>query len=114
MKKLMLLCAAALCFAALTFSMMVACVKLLGSGYSPMQVLLMRYVFGLAFCLPLFWREGSALWRTERPMGHVIRAIYGLLSTFAMFYAVTRMPIATATGRLGARSSSTPTRWCRF
>lgn len=88
---------AALCFAALTFSMMIACVKLLGPDYSPLQVLLMRYVFGLAFCLPLFWREGSGLWRSERPWGHVIRAIYGLLSTFAMFYAVTRMPIATAT-----------------
>ena len=88
---------AVICFASLTFSMMVACVKLLGAGYSPLQVLLMRYVFGLGLALPLLWREGSRLWRTDRPAGHVIRAIYGLLSTIAIFYAVTRMPIATVT-----------------
>lgn len=88
---------AAICFASLTFAMMIACVKLLGTGYSPMQVLLMRYVFGLGIALPFLWREGSKLWRTERPFGHVIRACYGLLSTFAIFYAVTRMPIATVT-----------------
>ena len=88
---------AAICFASLTFAVMIACVKLLGAGYSPMQVLLMRYVFGLALALPLLWREGAELWRTDRPFGHVIRAGYGLLSTFAIFYAVTRMPIATVT-----------------
>lgn len=88
---------AMICLAALTFAAMFACVKLLGSGYSPLQVLLMRYGFGLTFSLPLLWRAGPALWRTDRPLGHVIRAGYGLVSTFAMFYAVTRMPIATAT-----------------
>lgn len=86
-----------ICFAALMFAAMFACVKLLGSGYSPLQVLLMRYGFGLALSLPLLWRDGSALWRTDRPFGHVVRACYGLISTFAMFYAVTRMPIATVT-----------------
>ncbi len=60
---------AALCFAALTFSMMIACVKLLGAGYSPLQVLLMRYVFSLALALPLLWRERASLWRSERPGG---------------------------------------------
>ncbi len=88
---------AVICFASLMFSMMVACVKLLGAGYSPLQVLLMRYAFGLTLSLPLLWRSGSELWRTERPVSHVVRAIYGLIATFAMFYSVTRMPLATAT-----------------
>jgi drug/metabolite transporter (DMT)-like permease len=88
---------AMVCAASLTFAVLFACVKLLGSGYSPFQVLLMRYSFGLALSLPLLWRAGSALWRTDRPFSHVIRACYGLASTFAMFYAVTRMPIATVT-----------------
>ena len=87
----------AICCASLTFSMMLACVKLLGAGYSPFQVLLMRYIFGLALSLPLIWRDGAALWQTERPMGHVIRALYGFASTFAIFFAVTRMEIAPVT-----------------
>ncbi len=85
------------CVASLTFAMMFACVKLLGAGYSPFQVLLMRYGFGLALSMPLLWRAGPALWQTDRPFSHLIRAGYGLASTFAMFYAVTRMPIATVT-----------------
>jgi drug/metabolite transporter (DMT)-like permease len=86
-----------LCFASLTFAMMIACVKQLGAGYSPLQVLLMRYAIGLAISLPFLWRQGSVLWRTDRPVGHAVRALYGLVATFAAFYAVTRMPIATAT-----------------
>ena len=86
-----------ICCASLTFSMMLACVKLLGDGYSPFQVLLMRYVFGLGLSLPLLWREGADLWRTPKPMGHAVRALYGLASTFAIFFAVTRMEIATVT-----------------
>lgn len=88
---------ATLIFGGLTFSMMFACVKLLGAGYSPLQVLLMRYGIGLALVLPFIWRAGSGLWRSERPFSHLIRASYGLGSTFLMFYAVTRMPIATVT-----------------
>ena len=88
---------AMVCFASLTFAVLFACVKLLGAGYSPFQVLLMRYGFGLALSLPLLWRTGPALWRTDRPFSHVIRACYGIASTFTMFYAVTRMPIATVT-----------------
>lgn len=86
-----------ICFAALTFSVLFAIVKLLGSGYSPLQVLLMRYGIGLAVSLPFLWRSGPSLWQTHRPFGHAIRAFYGLASTFCLFYAVTRMPIATAT-----------------
>ena len=85
------------CVASLTFAMLFACVKLLGSGYSPFQVLLMRYGFGLALSLPLLWRAGPTLWQTDRPFSHLIRACYGIASTFTMFYAVTRMPIATVT-----------------
>ncbi len=86
-----------ICCASLFFAMLFACVKLLGAGYSPFQVLLMRYIIGLAVSLPFLWRTGPALWQTDRPFGHVLRAVYGLAATFAMFYAVTRMPIATVT-----------------
>ena len=88
---------AMVCVASLTFAMMFACVKLLGAGYSPFQVLLMRYGFGLALSMPLLWRAGPALWQTDSPFSHLIRAGYGIASTFTLFYAVTRMPIATVT-----------------
>jgi drug/metabolite transporter (DMT)-like permease len=85
------------CFASLTFAMLFACVKLLGSGYSPLQVLLMRYGIGLAFSMPFLWRAGPALWQTGEPFAHVVRALYGLASSFSLYFAVTRMPIATVT-----------------
>ncbi len=85
------------CFAAFTFAALFACVKLLGSGYSPLQVLFLRYGFGLAVSLPFLWRMGPQLWQTKRPFGHAVRAFYGLASSMALYYAVTRMPIATVT-----------------
>ena len=68
---------ATVCFASLTFAVLFAGVKLLGSGYSPFQVLLLRHGLGLVLSMPLLWRTGPALWRTDRPFSHVIRACYG-------------------------------------
>lgn len=88
---------ALVCLAALTFSMLFACVKFLDGRYPPMQVLLLRYAIGLALSLPLVLRAGHAAWRTQRPFGHAVRAAYGLISTVILFYAVSRMPLATVT-----------------
>ena len=88
---------ALVCVAALTFSAMFAAVKFLDGRYSPMQVLLLRYGIGFVLSLPFILRAGAGAWRTSRPGAHAVRATFGLVSTVLMFYAVTQMPLATAT-----------------
>lgn len=85
------------CAAALSFAVIFAAVKFLGSGYSPIQVLFLRYAIGLVIGLPFLLRIGRTAWKTDHPQSHVLRAIWGILSTLCMFYAVTRMPLATVT-----------------
>ena len=88
---------ALVCVASLSFSLIFAAVKFLGAGYSPFQVLMLRYAIGLAIALPFVLRIGRSAWTTARPRSHVLRATWGVLSTLCMFFAVTRMPLATIT-----------------
>lgn len=85
------------CLSSFTFALMFAGVKFLDGRYSPLQVLLLRYAIGLLVSLPLVLRAGRRAWTTSRPMAHGIRALYGLVSTVLIFFAVTRMPLATVT-----------------
>lgn len=85
------------CLSSFTFAVMFAGVKFLDGRYSPLQVLLLRYAIGLLVSLPLVLRAGRRAWATNRPLAHGIRALYGLISTVLIFYAVTRMPLATVT-----------------
>ncbi len=85
------------CLSSLTFAVLFAGVKYLDGRYSPVQVLFLRYSIGFAVSLPLIMRLGRGVWRTTRPAAHGVRALYGLISTLLMFYAVTQMPLATAT-----------------
>lgn len=85
------------CLSSLTFAVMFAGVKFLDGRYSPLQVLLLRYAIGFVVSLPLVLRAGRRAWSTDRPIAHGIRALYGLVSTVLIFYAVTRMPLATVT-----------------
>ncbi len=85
------------CLSSFTFAMLFACVKHLDGRYSPLQVLLLRYAIGLVVSLPWVLRAGRGAWTTDRPLAHGARALYGVISTVLLFYAVTRMPLATVT-----------------
>jgi len=85
------------CLAAFTFAILFALVKGLDGRFHPMQVLLMRHGIGFALSLPFVLRAGRQAWVTDRPGAHALRAVYGLVSTVLLFYAVAHMPLATAT-----------------
>ena len=85
------------CVSSFTFAVMFAGVKYLDGRYSPLQVLLLRYGIGFLVSLPLVLRAGRRAWVTDRPVAHGIRALYGLISTVLIFYAVTQLPLATVT-----------------
>ncbi len=82
--------------ATLLFSGMNATAKALGTGYSALQLIFFRNLFALLpLGLALLRRGSLADLRARRPLGHILRAMAGLTSLAAYFYAFPRLPLAT-------------------
>ena len=79
------------------FSMADATAKWLTASYAPMQIVCLRYVFGLIPVGLLVWRQGGlrAL-RTERPLAHVVRAFLIFSALVALFTGLRHLPLAEA------------------
>ncbi len=84
-------------FAVLCFSIADVTAKWLGASYAPLQIVFLRYLFGLLPVAFLVWRLGGldAL-RTERPLAHLLRALLIFSALLALFTGLTRMPLAEA------------------
>ncbi len=80
------------------FTVMAAMAKALGQRLDSFQVAFFRCVFGFAFLLPFLIRAGglTAL-RTRVPYLHGGRALTGVVAMMCGFYAITHLPLATAT-----------------
>jgi len=81
----------------LGFSVMAVLIKLLSRDLDPFQIVLFRCAVGLAVLAPLVARAGPSILRTDAPLLHVGRAMAGLTAMFCGFYAITHLPLATAT-----------------
>ncbi len=83
--------------AVLFFSIMDATAKWLGQDYQPVQIVFLRFVFGLLPVALFVWRGGglSAL-RTRRPGLHALRALLIFFALFTFFSGLPRMPLADA------------------
>jgi drug/metabolite transporter (DMT)-like permease len=71
-------------------------VKLLGQRLSPFEVAFFRCLFGLLVLVPFLagtrsYRIGGSPWM------HLLRALVGVSGMFCGFYAITYLPLATAT-----------------
>jgi drug/metabolite transporter (DMT)-like permease len=84
--------------AAMLFACAAACVKALQGGIPLAQVVLARSVFALPVMLPLVWRAGGwqAL-RTNNPMGHAGRILWGLIGMAGAFHGYATLPLASVT-----------------
>ena len=84
--------------AAMLFACAAACVKALQGGIPLAQVVLARSVFALPVMLPLVWRAGGwqAL-RTNNPMGHSGRILWGLIGMAGAFHGYATLPLASVT-----------------
>jgi drug/metabolite transporter (DMT)-like permease len=84
--------------AAMLFACAAACVKALQGGIPLAQVVLARSVFALPVMLPLVWRAGGwqAL-RTNKPMGHAGRILWGLIGMAGAFHGYATLPLASVT-----------------
>jgi len=84
--------------AAFGFSIMGALVKVLGQRFDSFQIAFFRNLFGFATLLPMIWAAGGLrVMRTPYPGRHLVRILTGIAAMVTNFYALTHLPLATAT-----------------
>jgi drug/metabolite transporter (DMT)-like permease len=79
------------------FGIAAALIKLLTTDYSIFEIAFFRNCFGL---VPAFWisrRLGPAGFKSARPLSHLARGFYGILSMFLIFHAYSLIPLPDAT-----------------
>jgi len=81
--------------ASLLFATMGVCVKLASSGYTPGEIMFYRGVIGAVLMWLLAWHRGVSL-RTQVPATHFWRSLSGVIAMFLWFYALGKLPVATA------------------
>ena len=83
-------------FAAFTFALMGAGVKLASAYYSTAEIVFCRGMIGMLFVIGLILTKGGSL-KTPLPRQHMIRSGIGVISLWLWFYSFTLLPVATAT-----------------
>ncbi|MEB3333308.1 MAG: DMT family transporter [Synechococcaceae cyanobacterium] len=81
---------------ALFFSLMSVCVKRVGHRIPVQEVVLVRALVSVALSLLLLRQAGVAPWGNRRAL-LVLRGLLGSLALLAVFAALTRLPLASAT-----------------
>ena len=79
------------------FSIADAIAKWLGQTYEPVQIVFLRYVFGLIPVALLVWHAGGlGALRTRRPVLHGLRALVIFTALLLLFMGLRRLPLAEA------------------
>jgi drug/metabolite transporter (DMT)-like permease len=86
------------------FGLMAVCIRLASSQLHAFEIAFFRNLFGFLFTLPLLWRHGPGLLRTEKLPLYFLRCCIGIVSMLAGFWAIVHLPLAQAV----ALSYSTP------
>ena len=84
--------------ASATFTLGSALVKALTTDFPVLEIVLFRSVVGFVAMLPMIIRHGglSAL-ATRRPLGHVLRTVYGFVGTVTSVYGFGVLPLVAVT-----------------
>ena len=75
-------------------SIMDAVVKHVAGNIPTWEIVLLRYVFGTAFALPLFLAGGIRLPPLEALRAHLLRSVVIVLTAATFFYALSVLPLA--------------------
>ncbi len=70
--------------------------KLISDDLGASMIIFVQYSICLIAMLPLLWRNGPALWRSQRPATHLLRGAGGWLSFFAYYTALSGIPLVDA------------------
>ena len=77
------------------FATMQMLVKTLGTDYSAFQAVFFRNTVAALLVVPLMLRLGGmASFRTERPVGHFLRSLSGVIGNASFFYAYSQIPLS--------------------
>ncbi|HEY0489537.1 MAG TPA: DMT family transporter [Telluria sp.] len=82
-------------FASFAFAAMGAAVKLASEFYSTSEIVMYRGMVGTIMLLLLVRQQGGTL-RTAFPREHLWRGFVGVISLWLWFYAIGKLPLATA------------------
>jgi drug/metabolite transporter (DMT)-like permease len=77
--------------------MMNVLIRLAARDMHPFEVAFFRCLFGLAFMLPWVVKGGASLRHSPKIGYYLMRAAIGVVSMVTWFYAITVVPLATAT-----------------
>ncbi|WP_026355141.1 DMT family transporter [Massilia niastensis] len=83
-------------FASFAFAAMGAAVKLASEFYSTSELLMYRGLIGATMLALMVRHQGGTTFRTPFPKAHLWRSIVGVTSLWLWFFALTRLPLATA------------------
>ena len=79
------------------FSIADALAKWLGQTYEPVQIVFLRYFFGMIPAALLVWHGGGlGVLRTRRPVMHGLRALLVFTALLLLFSGLRRLPLAEA------------------
>lgn len=81
----------------LFFALTSLCVRHLSETLPPIQIAFFRNVLGLILIVPLLLKDGTRLLKTSRPGMHLLRSTSGLIAMYAMFTAISLLPLAEST-----------------
>ncbi len=77
------------------FSIMDMTVKWLSARYPTIQIIFCRSLFAFVPLGFFLWRNGGlALLKTQRPVGHLVRASIGAVALYCFFWSFGHMPLA--------------------
>lgn len=82
---------------ALAFACASALIKVAAADLPNVMVVFLRTLFGLLALLPWLTRQRHTVdLRTQYPVGHLLRAGFGLAAMYCFFYAISQMDLASA------------------
>lgn len=82
-------------FASFAFAAMGAAVKLASAFYTTSEIVMYRGLVGAVILLAMVGARGLTL-RTRFPREHLVRSVVGVTSLWLWFYAIAKLPLATA------------------
>jgi S-adenosylmethionine uptake transporter len=82
-------------FASFMFAAMGVCVKLASDQYSTSEIVMYRGIVGMTVLYCMVRLQRGSL-RTSMPLAHLWRGVVGVVSLWLWFYAIAKLPLATA------------------
>ena len=83
-------------FSTVLFGLMAVSIRLASDTQHAFEIAFFRNLFGLMFTLPLFFRYGLGILRTQKLPLYLFRCAIGTIGMMAGFWAIVHLPLAQA------------------